>query len=176
MPKTHHLAGGKAFAADEYQQHNLVGFHTAHYAGGHGPTNYTRWVATNKYYWIRYQSVSPEQLSLGLAGMLPKMALRPCPVDCCSTVALLPLEVCWPSVLLPWSPLAVHRALHRRQAVPPLALQGYEPYVIVSRRFCPWYDERFRGYGYDKIQQLEHLASGRGWSWGCGNNETNCQP
>jgi hypothetical protein len=38
--------------------------------------------------------------------------------------------------------------------------QGYEPYVIVSRQFVPWYDERFRGYGYDKIQQLTHLASG----------------
>ncbi len=37
-------------------------------------------------------------------------------------------------------------------------MQGYEPYVLVSRHFVPWYDERFRGYGKDKIQHLTHLA------------------
>ncbi|GAB4822605.1 hypothetical protein N2152v2_009651 [Parachlorella kessleri] len=36
--------------------------------------------------------------------------------------------------------------------------KGYEPYVLISRRFVPWYDERFRGYGRDKIQHLTHLA------------------
>ena len=29
--------------------------------------------------------------------------------------------------------------------------QGYEPYLLVSRRQMPWYDERFRGYGFDKV-------------------------
>lgn len=38
--------------------------------------------------------------------------------------------------------------------------QGYEPYVLAARRFVPWYDERFRGYGRDKIQHLAHLAGG----------------
>lgn len=28
---------------------------------------------------------------------------------------------------------------------------GYEPYVLVSRKHMPWYDERFRGYGWDKV-------------------------
>ncbi len=28
---------------------------------------------------------------------------------------------------------------------------GYEPYVLVNRRTVPWYDERFRGYGWDKV-------------------------
>ena len=28
---------------------------------------------------------------------------------------------------------------------------GYEPYVLVSRKLMPWYDERFRGYGWDKV-------------------------
>lgn len=27
----------------------------------------------------------------------------------------------------------------------PLVLQGFEPYVIVARKFVPWYDERFKG-------------------------------
>ena len=29
---------------------------------------------------------------------------------------------------------------------------GYEPYVLVNRRMVPWYDERFRGYGWDKVR------------------------
>ena len=36
--------------------------------------------------------------------------------------------------------------------------QGYEPYVIVSRKFVPWADERFWGYNKDKISYLLHLA------------------
>ncbi|KAK9796664.1 hypothetical protein WJX73_002272 [Symbiochloris irregularis] len=34
---------------------------------------------------------------------------------------------------------------------------GYEPYVLVSRRHMPWYDERFRGYGWDKVMQIYQL-------------------
>ncbi len=36
--------------------------------------------------------------------------------------------------------------------------QGYEPYVLMSRRYVPWYDERFRGYGWDKIVFILDLA------------------
>lgn len=36
---------------------------------------------------------------------------------------------------------------------------GYEPYVLVSRKHMPWYDERFRGYGWDKVISLAlHLS------------------
>lgn len=34
---------------------------------------------------------------------------------------------------------------------------GYEPYVLVSRKHMPWYDERFRGYGWDKVMQIFQL-------------------
>lgn len=37
--------------------------------------------------------------------------------------------------------------------------KGYEPYIVVARQYVPWYDERFRGYGRDKIVHLTHLAS-----------------
>ena len=38
------------------------------------------------------------------------------------------------------------------------ALQGYEPYVIVARKYVPWYDERFVGYRKNKVVHLLHLA------------------
>ncbi len=28
---------------------------------------------------------------------------------------------------------------------------GFEPFVLMSRVHVPWYDERFRGYGWDKV-------------------------
>lgn len=31
---------------------------------------------------------------------------------------------------------------------------GYEPYVLVARKIMPWYDERFRGYGWDKVRLI----------------------
>ncbi len=36
--------------------------------------------------------------------------------------------------------------------------QGYEPYILINKRFVPWYDERFRGYGRDKIVHILHIA------------------
>jgi len=41
---------------------------------------------------------------------------------------------------------------------------GFEPYVVVARRYVPWYDERFRGYGRDKITHLAHMCNGLGVS------------
>ena len=35
---------------------------------------------------------------------------------------------------------------------------GYEPYVLVNRRMVPWYDERFRGYGWDKVRPPLYFA------------------
>lgn len=38
--------------------------------------------------------------------------------------------------------------------------EGFEPYVLVQRRFVPWYDERFKGYRKNKV------GWGRGRRWG----------
>ena len=35
---------------------------------------------------------------------------------------------------------------------------GYEPYVLVARKIMPWYDERFRGYGWDKVSFSQSLS------------------
>jgi hypothetical protein len=39
----------------------------------------------------------------------------------------------------------------------PARSQYYEPFVIVHRKFVPWYDERFRGYGMNKIVHITAL-------------------
>lgn len=36
--------------------------------------------------------------------------------------------------------------------------KGFEPYIMIARKFVPWYDERFRGYSRNKIVHLTHLA------------------
>ena len=38
----------------------------------------------------------------------------------------------------------------------------YEPYIIASRAWLPNYDERFRGYGMNKVQHLRAVAAA-GW-------------
>lgn len=36
--------------------------------------------------------------------------------------------------------------------------EGYEPYVIAARKYLPWYDERFRGHGRDRIVATYNMA------------------
>ena len=39
-----------------------------------------------------------------------------------------------------------------------MLVQGYEPYIISARKNVPWYDERFRGHGRDRIVQTLNMA------------------
>ncbi len=41
---------------------------------------------------------------------------------------------------------------------PLVLMQGYEPYMISARKNVPWYDERFRGHGRDRIVQTLNMA------------------
>ena len=45
-----------------------------------------------------------------------------------------------------------------RQQYPAVYATGFEPFVLMSRVHVPWYDERFRGYGWDKITHIFQLA------------------
>lgn len=36
--------------------------------------------------------------------------------------------------------------------------EGFEPYVLIARKFVPWTDERFIGYRKNKVVHLLHLA------------------
>ena len=38
-------------------------------------------------------------------------------------------------------------------------VQGYEPYVLVSKDLVPWYDERFTGYLEDKVVHIQTMVS-----------------
>lgn len=40
---------------------------------------------------------------------------------------------------------------HRR---PVGIMQDFEPYAVMARKHTPWYDERFRQYGYNKVAML----------------------
>lgn len=59
---------------------------------------------------------------------------------------------------------AGHRATDFRKwlvATRPYRIQyeeGFEPYVLMDRRFVPWTDERFVGYRKNKVVHLMHLA------------------
>jgi hypothetical protein len=35
---------------------------------------------------------------------------------------------------------------------------GFEPYIMMLKRYVPYYDERFRGYYWNKVQHLMHLS------------------
>jgi hypothetical protein len=35
--------------------------------------------------------------------------------------------------------------------------EGFEPFIICARKLIPSFDERFRGYGYDKVAFFYHL-------------------
>lgn len=34
---------------------------------------------------------------------------------------------------------------------------GFEPYILMARKYVPYYDERFRGYYWNKVQHLMHI-------------------
>ncbi len=39
------------------------------------------------------------------------------------------------------------------------AQEGFEPFVLGSKSVLPLYDERFRGYGWDKTAHAQHLRA-----------------
>lgn len=51
------------------------------------------------------------------------------------------------------------RWLNAAVAYPVQYEEGYEPYVIASRKAVPWYDERFKGYRKNKVVHLMHMHS-----------------
>lgn len=42
---------------------------------------------------------------------------------------------------------------------------GYEPYIMMHRAFTPFYDERFRGYYWNKVQHLMHISLQNGFNF-----------
>eukprot|EP00887_Chlorella_sp_A99_P004369 scaffold15.g4369.t1 len=92
------VASGKEFVAEEWRQGRLVGFHTAHYSQGHGPTRFRQWIGTS-------------------------------------------------------APYAVNWTI------------GFEPYIVMARKFVPFYDERYRGYYWNKVQHLMHVHLQNGFEY-----------
>ncbi|KAL4420519.1 hypothetical protein ABPG75_010175 [Micractinium tetrahymenae] len=42
---------------------------------------------------------------------------------------------------------------------------GYEPYIMMHRDYVPFYDERFRGYYWNKVQHLMHISLQNGFNF-----------
>lgn len=42
---------------------------------------------------------------------------------------------------------------------------GYEPYIMLHRDYTPFYDERFRGYYWNKVQHLMHISLQNGFNF-----------
>lgn len=40
---------------------------------------------------------------------------------------------------------------------------GFEPYILMSKKYVPYYDERFRGYYFNKVEQLLHISTQHGF-------------
>lgn len=36
---------------------------------------------------------------------------------------------------------------------------GFEPYILMLKKHVPYYDERFRGYYFNKVEQLMHIST-----------------
>lgn len=58
------------------------------------------------------------------------------------------------------APLPCHtQTLRHVPPPPPRYEEGFEPYVIISRKHVPWYDERFVGYRKNKVVHLLYLST-----------------
>jgi len=42
---------------------------------------------------------------------------------------------------------------------------GFEPYILMARKYVPYYDERFRGYYWNKVQHLMHISLQNRFTW-----------
>lgn len=86
------MPSSKTLVHSLYENQQIIGFHTKHFAPGHKATNFDLWFQSNFPYQVNYE-------------------------------------------------------------------EGYEPYVIAFRSLVPKYDERFRGYGMNKITHLYEINS-----------------
>lgn len=153
-------AGGKERAAKLCQRGLLVQSAIVKFAAGHGPTDYARWVEAAEPYPVDYALVRGGAGSLG--GSLGAAALvtagrearqGPEGKSCASEVLTHAIAVGQGMHLQITGGLGPWRPYGGLTASAPgvcLCCQGYEPYTIMLRRHVPWFDERFRGYGFDK--------------------------
>ena len=121
------LLESKARAVDAFETGEILAFHLQHYAPGHKPTNYSRWI----------ELLSTEKSQQRWKDFIKQVDRDPDGAD---------------------ADRAKKRAIELQRAFGSYSYtidwnEGFEPFVVMDKKFVPWYDERFIGFGEWMIER-----------------------
>ena len=140
-----------------------------HYPQGHQATDFPRWFKSGESYDIEYEvrrwpracgwvgGGSGGGSSTGRCRAPPPTTPAPAPHPPPTPCAARPQTGFEPYILPP-----PPHPLAPPHTPPPLLQTGFEPYILLPREAVPFYDERYRGYYWNKVSHLMHLSLQQG--------------